>query len=204
MDDKDWGGIDDGDEQIADRLRSERPELSALTLDAIHQRVVTRASRGRFGRSRLAGALAVVGLMAAGTGGVVAAGGFGGASRPDAAVAQYLSPASQSPATTTGSPSGGVLGVTQTSTACASLRHFTIHLLIPRHDHVVSAQVFLNGKRLQLLTGKRLHAHINLRGLPKGRDVLTITARTKHGKVLRGKRVYHTCLPVRLQSVPLL
>jgi hypothetical protein len=63
-------------EGVAQRLRNERPELSPLELDRIKISAMSRAKaksrRGRAGARRLATAGLTVGLLAAGTGGVIA------------------------------------------------------------------------------------------------------------------------------------
>jgi hypothetical protein len=78
-------------EGIAQRLRGERPEASPLELDQIKTTAMSRAkaTSGRVGSRRLVVAALTVGLMAAGTGGVLAAGGTGTAG--NAASAQYSS-----------------------------------------------------------------------------------------------------------------
>jgi hypothetical protein len=67
--------------EVAERLRSERVEASALELDRIKTRAMARAthsrSKGLLVRSRSIAALLTVALMAAGTGGVIAGGGNG-------------------------------------------------------------------------------------------------------------------------------
>jgi hypothetical protein len=79
-------------EGIAKRLRAERPEASPLELDQIKLSAMSRAkaTAGRANPRRLVVAALTVGLMAAGTGGVLAAGGTGGAAG-NAAQAQYSS-----------------------------------------------------------------------------------------------------------------
>jgi hypothetical protein len=81
-------------EGIAQRLRSERPEAGPLELDQIKTTAMSRAkaATGRANPRRLVVAALTVGLMAAGTGGVLAAGGTGGAAG-NAASAQYSSTA---------------------------------------------------------------------------------------------------------------
>ena len=57
-----------------------------------------------------------------------------------------------------------------------------------------SAQVFVNGKRVRVLRGrKRLRARVNLRGLPKGVARVVIVARTTKGRTLVQTRRYRTC-----------
>jgi hypothetical protein len=79
-------------EGVAQRLRSERPEASPLELDRIKTTAMSRAQAGvrRGGASarRFAVAGLTVGLMAAGTGGVLASVGSSG-THSNAATAQY-------------------------------------------------------------------------------------------------------------------
>lgn len=79
-------------EGIAERMRAERPEASPLELDQMKLNAMSRAkaATGRANPRRLVVAALTVGLMAAGTGGVLAAGGSGGAAG-NAASAQYSS-----------------------------------------------------------------------------------------------------------------
>jgi hypothetical protein len=79
-------------EGVAQRLRSERPVASPLDLDRIKTTAMSRAKSatggGRAGTRRLAVASLTVGLLAAGTGGVIA--GVGSShSSGNAAIAQY-------------------------------------------------------------------------------------------------------------------
>jgi hypothetical protein len=77
-------------EGVAQRLRSARPEASPLELDRIKTTAMSRARAvtGRAGARRLAVAGLTVGLMAAGTGGVIA--GVGSSNtHGNAATAQY-------------------------------------------------------------------------------------------------------------------
>jgi hypothetical protein len=79
-------------EGVAERLRSERPQASPLDLDRIKTTAMARAKAesrgGRVGARRFAVAGLTVGLMAAGTGGVIASSGSG-STHSNAAVAQY-------------------------------------------------------------------------------------------------------------------
>ena len=67
--------------EVAERLRSERPEASGLELDRIKTRAMAQAGssrpKGIALRSRTMAALLTVALMAAGTGGVIAGNGNG-------------------------------------------------------------------------------------------------------------------------------
>jgi hypothetical protein len=76
---------------VAQRLRSERPEASPLELDRIKTTAMSRANSGArrgVGARRLATAGLTVGLLAAGTGSVLAGGGSD-PSHGNAATAQY-------------------------------------------------------------------------------------------------------------------
>lgn len=78
---------------------------------------------------------------------------------------------------------------------CLSKRAFKIHLREPKGDRLASATVYVNGKRkLAITNGARLTSGISLRGLPKGRYVVKIVARTVLGRTIKGTRTYHTCV----------
>ena len=92
------------------------------------------------------------------------------------------------PAADLGLPAGG---------RCASRRHFRIRLRAPRGDRLSSARVYVNGKRVRVLAGRRLRAAVDLRRLPEGTVRVTIVARTRKGRTVRRRRTYHTCVPRR-------
>src|SRR4051812_7612729 len=89
--------FDGTDERIERRLRTERPELSAIELDQVKQGVVARVmrqgGRGMRMKSRLATMLLIVGLVATGGGAVLAASG-GSSSNGSSANSQYCPPSS--------------------------------------------------------------------------------------------------------------
>lgn len=76
---------------------------------------------------------------------------------------------------------------------CASLRVFPIHIQHVNQLHLVWAQVYLNGRLRKTLHPGHMHAVVNLRDLPPGTFTVTITAHQRNGRVLHGKRTYHTC-----------
>jgi hypothetical protein len=80
---------------------------------------------------------------------------------------------------------------------CLSKRSFRIRLKEPRGDALVSANVFVNGRRVATRSGARITAPVNLRGLPRGRYSVRITARTVLGRTITGTRRYRTCAPKR-------
>jgi hypothetical protein len=59
----------------------------------------------------------------------------------------------------------------------------------------MSAKVFVNGRQVKVVRGRRLVSPVDLRGLPKGRFVVKILVTTSSGRHLVGTRRYHTCIP---------
>jgi hypothetical protein len=80
---------------------------------------------------------------------------------------------------------------------CRSRRNFVIRLREPKRGRIVSARVYVNGKRVKVVRGKRLRARINLRGLPKGRYTVRVVVVTSTGRRITEKRRYRTCTPAR-------
>ena len=80
---------------------------------------------------------------------------------------------------------------------CLSRRSFRIRLREPRGDALATASVYVNKKRVQTRKGERITAPINLRGLPRGRYTVKITAKTVLGRTISGTRRYRTCTPKR-------
>ena len=106
----------------------------------------------------------------------------------------HLNPQVQEPLPAPTSTAGGGQFVRLPRT-CKSRRHFIITLFHPRRARVVSAVVFVNGRRVRALNGKRLRAKVDLRGLPKGRFRVDITLRLRSGKRIHSTRSYRTCTP---------
>jgi hypothetical protein len=85
--------------------------------------------------------------------------------------------------------------VTTPRPSCLSSRRFRIRLRVPRGEHVRSAAVFLNGKRVAVRRGRRLTATIDLRGLPLARYRVRIVLKLDNGRKVTGVRRYWTCTP---------
>lgn len=83
---------------------------------------------------------------------------------------------------------------------CRSRRSFVIRVHRPRFVRIVSARVYVNGRRVAVRRGRRLTARVDLRGLPPGRYTVTIKARTATGRTITGRRRYRTCAPGRPDS----
>ena len=96
-----------------------------------------------------------------------------------------------------GTPAISRIATLPSSRRCLSKRRFKIRLREPEGDALASAVVRLNGKVIRTRTGDRITAPISLRGLPKGRYTLKITAKTVLGKTISGTRKYRTCVPKR-------
>jgi hypothetical protein len=77
--------------------------------------------------------------------------------------------------------------------ACASRRNFVIRL--PRG--LRSATVFVNRRRVRVLTGRRLRAPVRLTGLPPGRFTVRVVGRLRNGRRQVTVRRYRTCTPKR-------
>ena len=77
------------------------------------------------------------------------------------------------------------------ATTCASRRPFLIHLA----QGLRSATVYVDGRSVRVLHGRRLHALVNLRGLPRGRFTVRVVARTRAGRRSVSFRRYRTCTP---------
>jgi hypothetical protein len=82
--------------------------------------------------------------------------------------------------------------------SCVSRRSFRIRIRRQRAGvTLVSAAVAVNGKRVAVRKGARLTAPVDLRGLPKGRFTVRISALTADGRAIVGTRRYRTCAPRR-------
>jgi hypothetical protein len=81
---------------------------------------------------------------------------------------------------------------------CVSRRSFRVHVLAPRGQRLRSAQVYVNGRRVRVLTGRRaLAAPVDLRGLRAGVVKVRLVVRTTSGRTYTRTRTYHTCVPQR-------
>jgi hypothetical protein len=187
-------------EEIARRLREERPEASPLELDRIKTSAMSRAkvTRGGLGARRLAVSALTVGLLAAGTGGVIA--GVGSVNHSgNAAIAQYGNECTGSnPNSFACTPpvkgGGGVLG-SKTGKGKTSKRLVKIHLTVPRGSKLTKVTVRVNGKVFSVFTGGKASANIKLTNLPcgKGATTVVVTAVTSSGKTITQSHRYHLC-----------
>jgi hypothetical protein len=156
------------------------------------------------GARRLAVTCLTVGLLAASTGGVLAAVGV----RPSgsAAVAQYGIPPTQPPiiiappastppaATTPVNPGPAPITVTPIAEA-TSKQNVKIHINVPHDAKLRKVTVKVNGKVISVLKGKKALANLNLGRLPcgKGTTTVVVIAVTNSGKTVRQSHKYHLC-----------
>ncbi len=91
-------------------------------------------------------------------------------------------------------PQTAVLGLPATK-RCASRRSFRITVKAPRGEKAKTVVVLVNNKKVKSLTGKKVTAPVDLRGLPKGRFTVKVTMTTVSGKALVQTRKYKTCVP---------
>ena len=170
----------DENENISGRLRSERPQLEPLELDRVRTSAMSRARRagGRSAaRRRLAVAGLTIGLMAAGTGGVIAAGGASHTAG-NAATAQY-----------------GLGGVAGSSPHKQATFNYRIHLYVPFHETLTRVSVRLNGRVVLVLVGQKASSTVNV-PLPCGTGLITLRAVTSSGRVLIEYRHLQPCVRV--------
>ncbi len=121
-----------------------------------------------------------------------------------AATVTVTSPAQSGPQPPPTSPPGKAVPAAITASqlirlpstkACVSRRNFKVRLRAPGGVTIASAAVFVNGKRVDVIKGKRLRAPVSLIGLPKGRFTVKITVTTATGRKVTGTRRYRTCTP---------
>lgn len=83
--------------------------------------------------------------------------------------------------------------------SCKSRRALKIHINPPRGIRFTKVTVKLNKKTLRVVRGRNITADVSLRGLPRGRFTLHVTARSASGKIVRRDRHYVTCVKDRSQ-----
>jgi hypothetical protein len=108
-----------------------------------------------------------------------------------------VGPASTPPTTTPRPPAFGPGGIVQAPSTrrCVSRRNFRIRVRNQPGATVVDAVIFVNGRRVRTLRGRRIGAYVDLRGLPKGTFTVRIVAILSDGRTIRGTRKYRTCVP---------
>jgi hypothetical protein len=87
--------------------------------------------------------------------------------------------------------------------ACASGRHVQLRLALRvRGQRVVSARIFVAGRQVALVRGRRLHAPVDLRGLPGSGFRVRIVSVLRHGRAVVTTRSYRACAAGRPAAPP--
>ena len=74
-------------------------------------------------------------------------------------------------------------------------RELTIELRKLPDVRWIGATVEVNGRRFETIKRAQLTRSVTLTGLPGGRFVLSITAKTSNGRSVIATRNYRTCVP---------
>lgn len=107
-------------------------------------------------------------------------------------VSRYV-PAAETPACRAAPASSGPSLGLPSAKRCVSRRSFTIRL----SRRLRSATVYVAGRRVRTLRGRRLRAHVRLTGLPRGTYRVRVVGRTRGGRRVTSVRTYRTCRPPR-------
>ena len=183
-------------EDVVQRLRDERPEASPLELDRAKTSAMARPRSGsgaRFGARRLVVASLTVGLMAAGTGGVLAAGGGNKAIGNAASVQYSTTTATSTTSTTTTTTTSST--TTQTAPGGGEVGAKTVHLSVHfrgTHGHKVKTlTITVNGKTVAVLKGKKANGKLTFK-IPCSNKKITvvIVGVLSNGKTVRVTRHY--------------
>jgi hypothetical protein len=78
---------------------------------------------------------------------------------------------------------------------CLSRRELPIRLRHPRRDRIGTARVYVNGRQVKVLRGRRLQTRVRLRGPSTGRYVVRVVATTRRGRRIVATRRYRACFP---------
>ena len=83
---------------------------------------------------------------------------------------------------------------------CVSRRRFSLRLRAPRGQRLRSAVVYVDGRRVRRVSGRRLRAPIDLRGVPRKTVRVRVVAVTMRGRRIVASRTYRTCTPKRVAA----
>lgn len=103
------------------------------------------------------------------------------------------------PGSTTGPASPALTDVIRLPRAnrCASRRRFRIRIRKHAGVDLVAVAVYVNGKTVKVVKGRRLTAPVDLRGLPRGTVSVRIEAATRDGRRMTHTRKYRICTKYR-------
>jgi lysophospholipase L1-like esterase len=106
-----------------------------------------------------------------------------------ATIEQLIKPAESAPSN---APTGAA---TQPPRACTSRRTVTVHIRGSHGATLRALRVSINGRRVKVAGHRRASVRIDLKGRPRARVVVRITAITNRGRTLHDTRRYQTCQP---------
>lgn len=112
---------------------------------------------------------------------------------PPAATPTTATPAPAAPAAALAPIAASKAFTLPSAKSCVSRRSFSIRVRKLPGVTFVSAVVKVNGKRVKTVSRARITAPVNLKGLPRGRFKISITATASDGRVVTGTRAYRTC-----------
>jgi hypothetical protein len=78
---------------------------------------------------------------------------------------------------------------------CVSRRRLRLHLKAPAGVKLARATITVDGKRPKVVTGAKLRAPVELRGLPRGRYPVKVAVKLGDGRSFTLSRRYRTCAP---------
>ena len=79
-------------------------------------------------------------------------------------------------------------------TTCVSRRTLRVHLTAPAGQTFKRVTFRLRGKVIKMLSGRKIATTVSLKGLPRGRFALKVTATTSAGHVVARTHHYVTCV----------
>jgi hypothetical protein len=77
---------------------------------------------------------------------------------------------------------------------CRSRRSLSIRLRQPKRGRIRTARVYVNGRRVRVLRGRRLRARVVLRGGAGGRNTVRVVVTTTRGQRIVETRRYRMCV----------
>ena len=80
---------------------------------------------------------------------------------------------------------------------CVSRRKFTVRVRRAIRGQVRRVTIWVNGRRVKRVAGRRVALPIDLRGLPKGRVRVRLRVELVDGRAATDTRTYRTCTPKR-------
>jgi dienelactone hydrolase len=76
---------------------------------------------------------------------------------------------------------------------CVAHRRLTFGLRTPHGDRLDVVAVYVNGRRISRLTGRRIHSRVDVHGLPGGRVALRVAVATRHHRHYAARAAYRSC-----------